>query len=241
MRSVGKMDTEISMNTQSMAPEAVVAYLRDNPDFLQQHTKVLEYQNLSHKCGSATSLVERQVMVLRQRIQNYGSKLSELLQTARRNDIQFDKTKRLVTELSGCTTTADMCQALTTSFIEEFHASIVRLVYFGDRSITSAHASLQMLSKQDKETAMLMDLFEKQPWSFCQSVKGSLLSELLPKYDEELRSFAIIPIHVHEQPTACVIIASSALDHYTQEMDTLFLNHVAAVCSRVFTRLVSHC
>jgi hypothetical protein len=234
------MDTEISMSNQSMAPEAVVAYLRDNPDFLQQHTKVWEHQQLNHRCGNATSLVERQVMVLRQRIQSYGSKLSELLQTARRNDIQFEKTKRLVTELSGCTTVSDMCQALTTSFIEEFHANIVCLVSFGEYNIAAQHQSLLKLSQEDKQTAALIELFAKQPWSFCQPVKGSSLDELLAQFDKELCSCAIIPIHVHEQPTACVIVASTTSDHYTQEMDTLFLNHVAAVCSRVFARLVSH-
>ena len=77
---------------------AVADYLSQNPDFFNQRSELLASIELAHNCGQATSLIERQTQVMRQKIQDYATRMSNVLSTARRNDVQFEKTKRLVTE-----------------------------------------------------------------------------------------------------------------------------------------------
>lgn len=217
-----------------LSNEDILVFLREHPEFLQQHPQALEHQILDHECGGATSLVERQVKTLRQRIQDYANKLSELLHSARRNDVQFEKTKRLVVALSGCTTLAETASALNHSFISEFDAHAVRLVVFADTE--EKHDQLIQLPTDSDQHALLSLLAEKA-WAFCRTVEGSPLADLLANTDAPMQSCAILPIHLDKQPIAVVIVASAAADHYSEELDTLFLNHVAAVCSRVIGRI----
>ena len=217
-----------------LSNEDILVFLREHPEFLQQHPQALEHQILDHECGGATSLVERQVKTLRQRIQDYANKLSELLHSARRNDVQFEKTKRLVVALSGCRTLADTASALNSSFISEFDAHAVRLVLLQDTD--EKHDQLLQLATDSEQHALLSLLAEKA-WAFCRTVQGAPLADLLADTDEPMQSCAILPIHVDKQPIAVVIVASTSANHYTEELDTLFLNHVAAVCSRVIGRI----
>ena len=47
--------------------EVVSDYLRDNPDFFNQHPEVLSELKITHVGDGAVSLVERQVATLRER------------------------------------------------------------------------------------------------------------------------------------------------------------------------------
>ena len=47
--------------------ETVREYLKNNSDFLQRNPDMLDYLHISHASGSAVSLVEKQVSVLRER------------------------------------------------------------------------------------------------------------------------------------------------------------------------------
>lgn len=229
-----KTSAALVETTQVVSSENVLAYLREHPDFLQQHPSALENQTLDHECGGATSLVERQVKQLRQRIQDYAGKLSELLQAARRNDVQFEKTKRLVTELSGCTNLHDTAAALEHAFIKEFHAHAVRLVLLQDSD--EQHQSL-VIAKPATEQYDLLSLMAEKPWAYCRQVQGAPLADLFADTEDSMQSCAILPVHRDEKAMAIIVVASSAADHYTEELDTLFLNHVAAVCSRVLGRI----
>lgn len=226
--------TDLIETTKVVSSEDVLAYLREHPEFLQQHPAALENQLLDHECGGATSLVERQVKQLRQRIQDYAGKLSELLQAARRNDVQFEKTKRLVTQLSGCSTVHDTTAALEHAFINEFHAHAVRLVLLQDHA--EQHPSL-VIAKADTEQFDLLSLMAEKPWAYCRQVQGAPLADLFANTEESMQSCAILPVHRDDKAMAIIVVASSAADHYTEELDTLFLNHVAAVSSRVLGRI----
>ncbi len=73
--------------TQDIDDRAVARYLRDNPAFFQNHLELLTEMLLPdpHK-GSAVSLVERQSLVLRERVKSLELRLAELLRIGRDND-----------------------------------------------------------------------------------------------------------------------------------------------------------
>ena len=64
----------------------VAAYLRAHPDFLARYPELLETLELQHASGSAISLIERQVEILRGRSQRLEDRLSNLLEAARDNE-----------------------------------------------------------------------------------------------------------------------------------------------------------
>ena len=64
----------------------IVRYLRDHPDFFERHQDLLADMLLPHETGSAISLVERQVSVLRDQRDEYKKKLQQLVKTAQQNE-----------------------------------------------------------------------------------------------------------------------------------------------------------
>ena len=67
--------------SQPPGEKAVADYLRDNPDFFQNNTSLLATLQIPHGCGSAVSLVEHQVRVLRDQNRQLKRKLMDLVQT----------------------------------------------------------------------------------------------------------------------------------------------------------------
>jgi uncharacterized protein YigA (DUF484 family) len=56
-----------SMTINNLTADIVSDYLREHPDFFEQHPDVLRDLKISHVGDGAVSLVERQVAVLRER------------------------------------------------------------------------------------------------------------------------------------------------------------------------------
>ena len=216
---------------------AVADYLRQNPDFFNQRSELLASIELAHNCGQATSLIERQTQVMRQKIQDYDIRMSDVLSTARRNDVQFEKTKRLVTELAAATHLNDITEALKQSFTAEFHSDAVQLVLFCDLKSQDNHANLSSTQSIDNKVdrAHIQALAAKN-WAYCQTFSGPAMEQLFPSY-KKLKSSAIVPLYLREKALGVLIIASNSADHYSDQLDTLFLNHVATVASRCLGRM----
>ena len=85
--------------TITIREDQVVGYLRRNPDFFARHDDLLAEISLPHDSGSAISLLERQVNILRERGTEARQKLNNLLENARNNDQLFDTTQNLVLAL----------------------------------------------------------------------------------------------------------------------------------------------
>lgn len=112
--------------------EDVARYLADNPEFFVEHPTLLAELQLPHDSGSAVSLVERQVSVLRDRNMDMRHRLSQLLDNARDNDRLFDKTKQLILSLLEARDLGDIIDALHYSFTKEFNIQFTRTLLFGD-------------------------------------------------------------------------------------------------------------
>ena len=67
----------------SIEEQAIRDYLREHPDFFDQHPDILDHLEISHGSGSAVSLVERQVSVLRERNMDMRRRLNSLMDNAR--------------------------------------------------------------------------------------------------------------------------------------------------------------
>lgn len=68
--------------------DAVARFLEDNPDFFSDRPELLAQLELTHpERGTAVSLIERQVGVLREQGQTLQRQLRELISNARENDV----------------------------------------------------------------------------------------------------------------------------------------------------------
>ena len=106
------------------AEEQVAEFLVAHPEFFERHGSVLARLQLPHQRGSAAvSLVERQVLVLREKHGALEKKLLELIEYGRANDAIADRVHRLTRRLLRARDAAGCIAALETSLREDFGAS----------------------------------------------------------------------------------------------------------------------
>ena len=234
--------SKIDTNTQAtdsvkLDEHSVAGYLREHPTFISQHPDLLAHIELAHECGQATSLIERQTLVMRKKITDNVARMSDVLSTARRNDVQFEKTKRLVISLAAAADLNSLTEALKQSFTQEFNASAVHLALFSPLKKMDDHIDLSSVnSADDNEHYSQIQALASKNWAYCQAFESLTMAALFPDH-KKLKSSAIVPLYLSDKAIGVVIIASDNKDHYNDQLDTLFLNHVASVTAACLGRI----
>ena len=85
-QELNRQEISIEREQQLAADLELISLLRENPDFLQRYPELLAVLEVSHQCGPASSLIEKQVAVLRQQNQDQEKQLRELMDIARDNE-----------------------------------------------------------------------------------------------------------------------------------------------------------
>ena len=96
--SVGTMSDESTAS--EVTAEVVSDYLRDNPDFFNQHPEVLSELKITHVGDGAVSLVERQVATLRERNAKLRRRLDALMSVAEQNEALLEATQEVIASIA---------------------------------------------------------------------------------------------------------------------------------------------
>jgi uncharacterized protein YigA (DUF484 family) len=121
-------------------PESVIAdYLKSHPDFFERHPLILLGLKLPHRTGgSAISLVERQVSMLRQRNAQLERQFKDLVAVAKTNDALVEKIHQLGLKLMRAHDLPARLEGLETGLREDFGAERAVLVLFDDKAPAAA-------------------------------------------------------------------------------------------------------
>jgi hypothetical protein len=114
---------------ETIEEQAVIQYLHHNADFFERHPQLLARLRLQHpRSGSTISLIERQVDVLREKIQAQDHKLAEFVQVARANNVLAEKihhfTRRLLRTSGAAPAIAEIEASLREDF-DTFHTVLL--------------------------------------------------------------------------------------------------------------------
>jgi len=124
---------------ETFSEEAIADYLRSHPDFFERHTALLLALKLPHRAGgSAISLVERQVAMLRQRNAQLERQFKDLVAVAKLNDLLVEKIHQLGMRLMRASDVVARLEQLETSLREDFSAERAVLVLFAETSAVDA-------------------------------------------------------------------------------------------------------
>ncbi|MEO4048673.1 DUF484 family protein [Pseudomonas sp. CAU 1711] len=218
------------MSEQDQTPlnaEAVASYLRQHPEFFVDHEELIPELRIPHQPGTAVSLVERQVRLLRERNIEMRHRLSQLMDVARDNDRLFDKTRRLVLDLLDAGSLEEVIGAVEDSLRHEFQVPFVGLILFSEtplgvgRSVSSAeaHQAIGGLLGAGKTT--------------CGVLRPHELEFLFGAADgAQVGSAAVVSLS-HQGLHGVLAIGSPDPQHYKSSLGTLFLGYVAEVLARV--------
>jgi len=221
------------VDLEPIPEDAIADYLQQNPDFFERHAPVLAKLKLPHGRGAATvSLVERQVLVLREKNEKLEARLRELIEVARDNDVLASKIHRLACRLLRARTAPALIDALEASLREDFGASEwILLLAPAPQSeiakISSRH--LRIVDAMAHELKMFETLFESgRPR--CGQIRDSQRDYLFGPDTIEIASAALVPLGPNAS-AGLLAIGSPDTERFHPTMSTEFLARIGNLVS----------
>lgn len=213
---------------QAIDDAMVLEHLKHRPDFFRQYPEAIANLSLPHNSGSAVSLVERQVAVLRERSIQTRRKLSQLIDIAKDNDQLFDRTQQLVIALLKARSVEQLCCEVISQFGERFGVEKTSVLFLLDENDPLAD-SLQPEHRRARAEALhaIGHLLESGS-TFCGLLRSGEAECLFGQADGTA-SAAIASRTLPGGATLLLSVANSAADHYSQQTGTLFIDHIADI------------
>jgi uncharacterized protein YigA (DUF484 family) len=213
------------METDLMTDEDVAQYLRSHPDFLSRHSDLLGALTVTHpRHGHAISLTERQLHVLRGKIQQLERKLAELLRFGDQNDAISEKVHRLATSLLTAESYDGKRRALFASMQDDFAVPHAALRIW-DAPVEREGEEFQPVDEGIRAFANGMS----RPYCGASAnIKGlDWFGEMAP----HIRSVALAPLQRGKQITGLLALGSEEPERFYSEMGTLYLERIGALAS----------
>jgi len=201
-----------------MTPDAVAAYLKQHPEFFEQHADMLADVAIPHPHGGrAISISERQILTLREKSRQLEAKLHELLQFGEENDVLSAKVQRLAVALVAAPDRESAVQATLAALREDFDLPHAVLRLFGDGTA-------------DAERQFAVSL--AQPYCSSLAVLDSAGWFDAP----DLRSYAYVALRGGGEVFGLLALGSEDPQRFYPEMGTLYLERVGDLISAALTR-----
>ena len=210
--------------------EMVREYLVDNDNFLQRNPDLLDILHVPHASGSAVSLVEKQVAVLRDKNVEMRHRLKALTDNARDNDKLFENTRRLILSLLEAESLQALYQAFSESMTTDFGVEYSSMILFGDFGEVDSDCRVESADKARDEIGALL----KSGKPICGALRDEELSYLFPN-SGNVGSAAMIPLD-GEAKLGLIAVGSSDANCYNNTVGTLFLSQIADVVLRLLPR-----
>lgn len=225
--------SETKIQAPDLQAEQIKEYLLAHPDFFSQHEDLLTNLKIPHQQNGTISLVERQTALLRQENRKLKEQMEGLIDTARHNDLQFEKCRRLIVNMLEAHSLDELVVCLEEGLCQDFNGDVIQLMVFSDDASLKANNLLVMTPAEAKE--QLSNLTESS-WAVCGTLSDRQRLALFPSKSDQVLSAAIVPL-VRGNNLGLLAIGSYQANYFHSGMGTLFLNYIGEVLSRVLYRL----
>jgi uncharacterized protein YigA (DUF484 family) len=218
--------------TPNLTSTQVEQYLREHPEFFNEHLHLLEQMRIPHPSGNAVSLISKQLEIFRSRHQELESQLTELIEIARENDTSYVRMHKLTLALLDSNTIEEAVGNLETVLSEYFLTDFVaiRIIkHIPDATIPNLYLEpdSEYLKPFSKE------LSSNQPT--CGRPTLTQAKILFGDAALEVHSYAIMPMMFTELE-GFLAVGSREEGRFHFSMGSLFLTQMSEI---VGTRLIS--
>jgi len=224
------------------AERAIVKYLRNHPDFFNRHLDLVETLRIPHPCKPALSLLERQLLLLRQRNAQLRKKLQELMEVARDNAQVVSRLQRRVLVLIEARKLQDMLIGIKEVLRKEFNADamVLRL------AAQSVEASLPKEALLSPPAQRLFETLLGSEQPFCGRLTQEQMQALFDESKLCIASVALVPLRGVDW-CGLLAVGSREDQRFYPGMGTLFLramgeliSHALDIHLRVFHEPYTH-
>ncbi|MBM3394619.1 MAG: DUF484 family protein [Betaproteobacteria bacterium] len=209
----------------------VAIYLREHPEFFEEHLDMLSAVKVKHPHGRhAIPLIERQVLALREKSRQLEGSLMQLMGHGEQNDLTQDRIHRMTLDLLAAPHMLALLQAIDSHLRQDFGLDACAVRMWGNTQ-GSVETELGETSEQVRAFAETLDkprlsdapLFDTAAWF---SGDSSLL-----------KSFAYVPLRA-ERPFGLLAFASRDPQRFTPDMGTLYIERLGELVSMALRRFL---
>ncbi|TJY64805.1 DUF484 family protein [Sinimarinibacterium sp. CAU 1509] len=208
-----------------LSEREVVAYLKQHDDFLSRHPDLLEAIELRHRSGSAVSLIEKQVDMLRAKNQRLEDRMARLLEAARENERRTEAVQRLARTLIRAPSLAAVAAGLVKCMREDFG---IDAVFVGVASSQfKRHDIVGIVPiEPDGRLARAFEDFFRTRLIECGPIAEDKAALLFGKAVDSIASAAVVPLE-KEKSFGMLALGSSDPKRFQPRQGKLFLELTA--------------
>lgn len=223
--------TEVSAE-KATSPEtdenAVIEYLRSHPAILMDYPEVFSTLSIPHQTGGATSLVERQLKLLREENQQLKARIEKLVGIARDNEELNQRFHRLALELMDADQLHDVLSMVQDQVQTFFYTDFVCF-----RFLPEVRESGNLLDGLHIEADS--EILERvKPWIEARKPicgrQDDAINRALFGPDMRIASCAFIPLY-HARDLGLLCLGSTSPERFGESMGTIFLQHLGELVS----------
>jgi len=185
---------EKNLESNTITEDMVTDYLKENLGFFNKHPEILVELNIPHARGSAVSLVERQVAVLREQNEQSRKRLHELIEIARQNEELARRMHQLALTLMDADDPKDIFNTLYDNLKKNFHADRVVIRLFANPSFVDSFATDEFAGKEVTEQSLFRSIIEKR-LPLSGRMKRQQQVFLFGDDGDEIASSVMVPLH----------------------------------------------
>ena len=200
----------------------VVAFLENNTRFFEENQELLGALDIPHESGGSVSLIERQVVALRNENTQLKRQLSTLINHAHDNDNLFAKTKALTLDIIRAQDYTQLRECIEKAMVDEFNATVCRLWWLGADNDSSPALEAQDVNDKLGRLVAQTDVF-------CGLLKEDESELLFGEQANQVGSAAVLMLHDDEKLIAALAIANEDRDYYRDSMSTSMLSYIGEV------------
>ncbi len=222
---------------EKLSDKDVEEFLRAHPDFFENHTELLMDLRVPHpNTGSAVSLIEHQVELLRKQNGKIQKQLDELIQIARENDRLSKNMHQLVLSLMGAKNLNETLALLYNNLRTDFSADAVCIRFLAQPKSTKLTSNKEFSA----DVALMSKHFGRQlkeGKAICGRAKTEQKKILFEEQGGKIKSLAFIPL-VFTNSFGFLAIGSYDEKRFHSGMGTLFLNQLGQIVSKTVGRFL---
>jgi len=209
--------------------QQLLELLKDYPDILVRNPALLADLEVPHETGKAVSLIERQVGVLRDKLQASDKRLRELMDNARSNQRLAESRHRLAINLLGAHDLDDVVSLVLDELGNELGAdfAIIRL-FTEDEDRLRDRPELFIDTAADELRSFATMLDNRKP--MCGRCTEEQNAFLFGEQADQVGSAAVIPLVAGEK-LGLLGLGGRDENRFSIAMGTEFLGHIGELVS----------
>jgi uncharacterized protein YigA (DUF484 family) len=215
--------------------EEVALFLQRKPEFLDRHPEALQALELRHESGRAVSLIERQVVSLRRHNSKLQGHLTDLITTARDNELRVQHLNSLARALIAADSPDTLVEGLRLCLRRELAVDAIFIGIQNDAFEPTQR--LQKLTAEGEAFKAVTNAFRRGK-PVCGPLNAAQIAALFPDEGENApQSAAMVPLGEGEV-RGVLVLGSRDPKHFVPDMGTLFLELMGELVTTAIRRHV---